>query len=93
MADSHPLDLLRPLIDGWCERRELRPLAVLLPAYLAFNGLTDGWHSLWNAVNNLRGLGDALPGEERATVAEVRALIYQTFKSMGRQAELDGTAV
>ena len=93
MTDSRLIDLLRALIDGWCERRALRPLAVLLPAYLGFNGLTDGSHDLWDAVNNLRGLGDALTDEEHAAVVEVRAAIYQTFKSVGRQAELGGSPV
>jgi hypothetical protein len=92
-ADSRLADLLRTLVDGWCARRALRPLAALLPAYLAFNGLTDSWQDLWGAVNDVRGLGDLLTDEERAAVGEVRALIYQAFKSVGRQAELDGTAV
>lgn len=90
MTDSRLAELLRTLVDGWCERRALRPLATLLPAYLAFNGLSDGWHEFWRAVNTLRGLGpDVLTDEELAAVAEARALIYQAFKSVGRASELD----
>jgi hypothetical protein len=37
---------LARLIDAWCERTELRPLALILPAYTANNGLTDGWDSI-----------------------------------------------
>ncbi|MFL5574905.1 MAG: hypothetical protein ACJ79S_02905 [Gemmatimonadaceae bacterium] len=89
MTESRLAELLRALVEGWCERRALEPLAVLLPAYLAFNGLTDGWHDLWQAVNSVRGLSpEALTDEERAAVAEARAIIYQSFKSVGRAAEL-----
>ena len=34
---------LRSLIDSWCDRRALRPLASVLGPYLAFDGLTDSW--------------------------------------------------
>jgi hypothetical protein len=37
---------LARLTDAWCERRELRPLALILPAYTANNGSTDGWGSI-----------------------------------------------
>ena len=41
------------LIDQWCERRALRPLRTLLPAYPP-NGLTDGWHELYDALRDVR---------------------------------------
>ena len=86
--------LLRGLIDGWCERRALEPLAALLPAYLAFDGATDEWHDLWRAVNNIRGMPpDLITDGERAAVAEVRTLIYQAFKAIGRASELTEPAV
>lgn len=89
MTESRLAELLRGLVDGWCERRALTPLAALLPAYLAFNGLSDGWHDLWQAVNNVRGLGAGeLTNEESAALAEIRALIYQSFKRLGRTSEL-----
>jgi len=94
MTDSRLAELLRTLVDGWCTRRALRPLAVLLPSYLAWNGLSDGWHELWRALNDLRGVGpEVLTDEERTAVAEARSLIYQAFKAVGRTAELDGTGV
>jgi hypothetical protein len=72
------------LIDGWCERRALRPLAVLLPAYLAFGGVADSWMELARAVENVRGLGpDVLTDEERAAVSEARALLHQALKAAG----------
>jgi hypothetical protein len=45
------------LIDLWCEQRALRPLAVLLPGYFAFNGMTDGWHELRASLRQLLTLG------------------------------------
>ena len=42
--------ILRRLIDAWCERRALRPLAVVLGPYLAFDGMTDTWGNLLNAL-------------------------------------------
>ena len=42
MTEFRLAELLRVLVDGWCERRALQPLAALLPPYLAFSGLSDG---------------------------------------------------
>ena len=36
------------LIEKWCDERRLDALAQILPAYLAFNGLADGWGELSN---------------------------------------------
>ncbi|AHG92844.1 hypothetical protein J421_5309 (plasmid) [Gemmatirosa kalamazoonensis] len=84
MTESRLAELLGALVDGWCARRALEPLAVLLPAYLAFSGLTDAWLDLAQAVDDLRGLGpDALTDEERAVVSEARALIHQALKAAG----------
>jgi hypothetical protein len=37
---------LKTLTNQWCDRRALKPLAHFLPAYLALNGLTDGYAAL-----------------------------------------------
>jgi len=37
---------LSSLIDQWCEQRRLRQLAAVLPSFVGFNGLTDGWADL-----------------------------------------------
>ena len=42
------LAVLRTLIEKWCDERRLDALAQILPAYLAFNGLADGWGELSN---------------------------------------------
>lgn len=37
---------LENLIEAWCDRREYKALAIVLPTWLANNGLTDGWGEL-----------------------------------------------
>ena len=84
MTESRLSQILRTLVDAWCDRRALEPLAALLPGYLSFNGLTDGWQALWEAINNARGSRpDALTDEERAALAEARSIVYQSLKSVG----------
>ena len=48
---------LRQLIERWCDERNLGALSRLLPGYMAFNGLTDGWASLHDALKSVRALG------------------------------------
>jgi hypothetical protein len=48
---------LRELIDHWCDERRLQPLAHVLPGYLAFNGLTDGWADLYAGLVDARSVG------------------------------------
>ena len=48
------------LLDRWCERRAPNPPRILLPAYPP-NGLTDGWHELYDALRDVRSAcGDEL---------------------------------
>ena len=80
--------ILHTLVSAWCDRRALEPLGAILPAYLAFNGLTDGCLDLWEAVNNVRGSRPgALTDEELEALAEARSIIYQSLKSVGRAPE------
>jgi|HubBroStandDraft_6_1064221.scaffolds.fasta_scaffold3323978_2 hypothetical protein len=48
---------LLALIERWCDERRFAALARILPVYLAFNGMNDGWHELSNALKTVRGLG------------------------------------
>jgi hypothetical protein len=60
------------LIDRWCEQRNFVPLARLLPAYVGFNGLTDGWDELRSALVSVRSLGfDALQEPDWTTVDDL----------------------
>ena len=60
-------DKLAKFADTWCERRDLGPLAVLLPAWLNNNGLTDGWAALADALHIL-STWPKLPEVERAAI-------------------------
>ena len=74
-ADEHPVDgPLSRLIEAWCDRRALGPLAVLLPAYLSNNGPTDGWADVMDALRRLRATRQ-LPAEEQAEVERLVALV------------------
>jgi hypothetical protein len=48
---------LRSLIDRWCDERRLDALSRILPGYLAFNGLTDGWRLLHDSLKATRARG------------------------------------
>jgi hypothetical protein len=45
---------LRKLIEKWCDRRCLKALYRVLPGYVGFNGLTDGWAGLHLALQDVR---------------------------------------
>ncbi len=45
---------LSSLIDGWCERRELNLLSIILRAYPRVSGLTDEWAALAHALKTIR---------------------------------------
>jgi hypothetical protein len=63
---------LKELTDAWCGRRALKPLAHLLPAYTAFNGMTDGWGDLLGALKNVRAFcRDDVEGPESVIVADL----------------------
>jgi hypothetical protein len=48
---------LRQQIERWCDQRRLRELALLLPGYTSFFGLTDDWARLYEALKATRALG------------------------------------
>ena len=80
--EEHPVNgPLDRLIDRWCERRDLGPLAVLLPAYTSNNGLTDGWAGVMEALRTLRG-SRRLPDDEHAEIERlvviVERMVYRT---------------
>ena len=50
---DEPFQALHNLIRAWCDRRCLDALNLILPAYLAFNGLTAAWSRLNDALSNL----------------------------------------
>ena len=56
---------LRQQIERWCDQRRLHELAVLLPGYTSFFGLTDDWARLFEALQDTRAIG-----REKFSVAE-----------------------
>jgi hypothetical protein len=56
-SNQEYLAALKSLIYRWCDERKLDALSRLLPGYLAFNGLTDGWAELLSALKMTRALG------------------------------------
>jgi len=59
--------IISSLVDGWCERRELQPLGIVLPAWPSSIGqpLTDEWEELRAALRHARAIA-----KERMTEAE-----------------------
>ena len=45
---------LGQLIDGWCERRALKPLRAILPYYPLPNGFTEDWALLAKSLKTIR---------------------------------------
>ena len=70
------------LIDGWCERRKLRPLRYILRAYPLASGLTDEWEELRAALRHIRAsCRDDLEPQELDIVV---SLIHQTDRALER---------
>lgn len=68
------------LIDRWCERRALKPLRLILTAYPP-NGLTDGWHELYNALRDVRALcRDELPEADNKDINQVVFAIQEMLE-------------
>ena len=85
MSDKPRLfEILDQLIAAWCDRRELGPLSKLLPAYLAFSGLTDAWVDLYEALRTVRGAHrDDLTPAELELLGEAIANTYQALIRAG----------
>ena len=53
-ADTAELPhILNELIDGWCARRALRPLRIILRVYPLANSLSDDWHDLYDGLRDV----------------------------------------
>ena len=70
------------LIDGWCERRALRPLAYLLPAYPGVFVHTDQQFQLLEALKNLNRLSlDYLTLEELQLVTQAHNFLDERLRT------------
>ena len=79
---EHPVNgPLARLIDDWCDRRDLGPLSVLLPAYTSNNGLTDGWADVLEgllALRSSRRLPEREQQEVEALIILVERMVYRS---------------
>lgn len=66
-------DTLDQLINGWCERKELRPLSVILPAYLGNLGTEQDLNKLVSALSYL-GAMRCLNASEQQMVEQLTHL-------------------
>jgi hypothetical protein len=68
--------IVNELIDQWCERRELKALSILLPAWPLGMGLTDDWERVRHALRHARAMvGSALPESERQQINQLIAAL------------------
>ena len=69
------------LINGWCERRALRPLAYLLPDYPGVFAHTDQQFQLLEALKNLKRLRLDLTPEELRLVIQAHDLVDERLRT------------
>jgi hypothetical protein len=70
------------LINGWCERRALRPLAYLLPDYPGVFAHTDRQFQLLEALKNLKRLcRDHLTAEELRLITQAHNFLDQRLRT------------
>jgi hypothetical protein len=62
--------VLNTLVNGWCERKELKPLAIILPAYAGNLGTENDRNKLLSALHYLSAT-KCLDNKEQAMVEEM----------------------
>jgi hypothetical protein len=72
---ADPNQIISDLVDVWCDRRELRPLSYVLPAWTGNNGLTDGWSQLRDDLKHAYAMCTDLPSEERGKLKQAYVAI------------------
>ena len=65
-----PNQIISDLVDDWCDRRELRALSYVLPAWTGNNGLTEGGSQLRYDLKHAYAMCTDLPAEERDKLKE-----------------------
>ena len=72
MTNADIFSKIDTLVDGWCERRALKPLRLILRSYPLCSGLTDEWGELMESLKDIKGLaGDDLTSEEKKMLVEL----------------------
>jgi hypothetical protein len=76
------LKTLDGLINGWCERRALRPLAYLLPDYPGVFAHADQQFQLLEALKNLKRLcRDHLTPEELRLITQAHNFLDERLRT------------
>jgi hypothetical protein len=70
---ASPRDEVRRLLERWCDRREYRALATVLPAWCENDSLGDGLGKLRDAVRSAYTECGFLPIDERDALKELSA--------------------
>ena len=85
IPSSMEFDLLKTLdrlINAWCERRALRPLAFLLAAYPGIDARPVQEFELLEALKNLKRLcRDHLTSEELRLIAQAHDLVGEQLRT------------
>ena len=80
--ESNLFKTLDGLINGWCERRALRPLGYLLRAYPGVLTHTDKQFQLLEALKNLKRLcRDYLTPEELRLVTQAHNFLEERLRT------------
>lgn len=75
-ADKEALfPLLEDLIAGWCDRRAIGLLRILLRAYPLSSGLSDDWHQLHEALRDLENVRDSMTAIERDKITYAKRIV------------------
>jgi len=64
-TNTNPNEFIAQVIDAWCDRRELKALYCLPPAWISNKGLTDGWETLRAELKYTYATFTNLPPNER----------------------------
>ena len=64
------------LIEGWCRRRELHPLRIILPAWPPPNGFSDEWALVRDSLRHIRAMAKtSLNPDEANLINEAIAIL------------------
>ena len=75
IRSEEPFAVLHKLVREWCDRQCLEALSQVLPAYLVFNGQTDAWSRLYEALRTVQSLARyELTDEELEKVSNLISL-------------------
>lgn len=79
MADVNQIfSEIDKLIDGWCERRSLRPLRLILRNYPISSGLKDESGNLLDSLKDIKGLCESdLTDAEKKTVSQLVNAVHE----------------